>query len=192
MQPVDDNTKALIDRDPFAKRLGIEVLAVKPGWAKTSLKLRDEDLNFLGMVHGAVIFSLADAAFAASSNSFGTKAVALSVSIDFMSAAEPGDELSAEVELVSRAGKMGCYNMKVENSAGKTIAQCRGRPGRACGRRRRRIHARDAGQRRTGAAGKQRISAFDAWQLGDPARHVDPNRRGRFGGRPDPDRRGPG
>jgi acyl-CoA thioesterase len=126
MQTVDENTKSIIDSDLFAKALGIEVLEVKPGWARSGLKLCAEHLNFLQMVHGAVIFSLADAAFAAASNSFGTKAVALSISIDFMSAAEPGAEIFAEVELASRAGKMGCYNMKVENSEGKLIAQCRG------------------------------------------------------------------
>jgi acyl-CoA thioesterase len=126
MQTVDDSTRALIDRDPYAKRLGIEVIDVKPGLARSRMKLGDEDLNFLGMVHGAIIFSLADAAFAASSNSFGTKAVALSISIDFMSAAAPGDVISAEVELATRAGKMGCYNMKVQDSSGKLIAQCRG------------------------------------------------------------------
>ncbi|OFW57503.1 MAG: hypothetical protein A2W01_07520 [Candidatus Solincola sediminis] len=126
MQTVDEKTKELIALDPFANILGIEVLELKPGWARSALKLREDDLNFLGMVHGAAIFSLADAAFAAASNSFGTKAVALSISIDFMAAADPGDELFAEVELVSRAGKMGCYNMQVENSNGKLIAQCRG------------------------------------------------------------------
>src|SRR4030065_152780 len=104
MQTVDEKTKELIALDPFANILGIEVLELKPGWARSALKLREDDLNFLGMVHGAAIFSLADAAFAAASNSFGTKAVALSISIDFMAAAEPGDELFAEVGRVCRAG----------------------------------------------------------------------------------------
>jgi acyl-CoA thioesterase len=126
MDTVDKETRDLIDRDPFAERLGIKVMEVRPGFARSRMRLADEDLNFLGMVHGAVIFSLADAAFAAASNSFGSKAVALSISIDFMAAADPGDELTAQVELVTRAGKMGCYNMRVEDSGGRLISQCRG------------------------------------------------------------------
>lgn len=125
-ETIDEKIVAMMKGDAFAKALGIELLDVRPGRARAGLRLGDKNLNFLGMVHGAVIFSLADVAFAAASNSFGTKAVALSISIDFMSAAEPADELFADVELASRAGKMGCYNMKVENSKGKIIAQCRG------------------------------------------------------------------
>ncbi len=123
---VGDTTRNLIGEDPFAAYLGVEVLEIKPGWARVRVRLSGDHLNFLGMVHGGVIFSLADVAFAAASNSFGSKAVALSVCIDFISAADISDELTAEVGLVSRAGKTGLYEMKVLDSGGNTIAQCRG------------------------------------------------------------------
>jgi acyl-CoA thioesterase len=123
---VDKETRDLLERDTFASQLGIKLLEVKPGWAKVGLKLEKSHLNFHGMVHGGVIFSLADAAFAAASNSFGSKAVALSVGIDFLSAAVTSDELTAEVNQISRAGKTGYYGMKVLGSKGETIALCRG------------------------------------------------------------------
>jgi acyl-CoA thioesterase len=121
-----DKVAELVGEDPFARFLGAEVLEIRPGWAKVKIQLRREHLNFLGMVHGGVIFSLADIAFSAASNSFGTKAVALSVCIDFLAAADTSDVLTAEVELVSRAGKTGNYAMRVLNSGGKVIALCRG------------------------------------------------------------------
>ncbi len=119
-------TREMMAEDSFADHLGIRLLEVKPGWARVGMKLNNSHLNFLGMVHGGVVFSLADAAFAAASNSFGKKAVALTVSIDFLAAAEAGDELTADVGLVSRAGKMGNYSMTVQDSAGNTIARCSG------------------------------------------------------------------
>jgi acyl-CoA thioesterase len=126
IEEVKKETRALIDEDAFAASLGAEIIDIRPGWAKVGIKLNRNHLNFLGMVHGGVIFSLADVAFAAASNSFGSKAVALSVCIDFISAAEISDELTAEVGLVSRAGKTGYYEMKVHDSGGEIIAQCRG------------------------------------------------------------------
>lgn len=118
--------RAMVESDPFAAAIGADLLELEPGRAKFGLKLRGEHLNFMGMVHGGVIFSLADFAFAAASNSFGSKAVALSVGIDFLAAPEAGGELTAEVRQESRAGRMGYYSMVVTDVAGKTIARCRG------------------------------------------------------------------
>jgi acyl-CoA thioesterase len=99
---------------------------IKPGWAKVRLTLNDNHLNFMGLIHGGVIFSLADVAFGAAANSFGSKAMALSVNINFQAPAPPGDKITAEVKLISRAGKMGYYDMKVADSSQKDIAYCTG------------------------------------------------------------------
>jgi acyl-CoA thioesterase len=91
--------KALRDRiaaDPFARRLGIETLELRPGWSRLRLVLDPSMMNFHGIAHGGVVFALADAAFAAASNSRGTPAVALAMSIQFLDAARAGDTLIAE------------------------------------------------------------------------------------------------
>lgn len=125
-EEVSDKVIELVERDPFARFLGAEILKIRPGCARVKIQLKQDHLNFLGMVHGGVIFSLADIAFSAASNSFGTKAAALSVCIDFLAAAGTSDVLTAEVELVARAGKTGNYAMRVLDSDGKVIALCRG------------------------------------------------------------------
>jgi acyl-CoA thioesterase len=123
---VAERVREIIEADSYALRLGAEVVDIAPGWAKVRLKLEPEHLNFMGMVHGGVIFSLADVAFGAAANSFGTRAMALSVGMDFLAAPDISDELTGEVELVTRAGKMGFYRMAVRDSSGKDVAQCHG------------------------------------------------------------------
>jgi acyl-CoA thioesterase len=125
-EKVDRSTRDIISADSYAAYLGAELTDIKPGWAKVSLTLGDDHLNFMGLIHGGVIFSLADVAFGAAANSFGSKAMALSVNINFQAPAPPGDTITAEVELVSRAGKMGYYDMKVRDSSGKDVAYCSG------------------------------------------------------------------
>jgi len=123
---VESGTREIIDADSYAEYLGAELVDIRPGWARVRLKLTDDHLNFMGLIHGGVIFSLADVAFGAAANSFGSKAMALSVNINFQAPAPPGDILTAEVELISRAGRMGLYGMRVTDSAGKDIARCSG------------------------------------------------------------------
>ncbi len=123
---VDERTAEIIGSDSYARHLGAQVREIKPGYAKVTLKLGPQHLNFMGMIHGGVMFSLADVAFGAAANSFGKRAMALSVGIDFLAAPDPQEELTAEVELVARAGKTGYYRMQVADSEGRMVATCRG------------------------------------------------------------------
>ena len=126
MKGVDESTVGMVKGDAFARELGVELEKIEPGYARVSLRLRPDHLNFLGLVHGGVIFSLADAGFAAASNSYGTRAVALHVSIDFLRPPGPGSRLTAEVRQQGRAGKMGYYLMEVREEGGETVARLAG------------------------------------------------------------------
>jgi acyl-CoA thioesterase len=72
-------------------------------------------LNFLGVIHGGFIFSLADAAFAAASNFENSMSFALDVSGSFLKSAKPGDILKAESKLVHTTKRTGFYKMEVYN-----------------------------------------------------------------------------
>jgi acyl-CoA thioesterase len=123
---VSEQTRRLIESDAYADNLGASLVDIGPGRAKVCLKVQPGHLNFMGMIHGGVIFSLADVAFGAAANSFGTRAMALSVGIDFLAAAPAAGELTAEVVLLKRAGKMGFYSMVVWDVEEKEIARCHG------------------------------------------------------------------
>ncbi len=43
---------------------GLEFLDAGEGWARASMKVRDDMLNGHGVAHGGMIFALADTAFA--------------------------------------------------------------------------------------------------------------------------------
>src|SRR3990170_8849930 len=96
----DDTANAVAhfmsERDLFARHLGIELVELRPGYSRASLTLAPYMVNGLGMPHGAVIFALADFAFAAACNSHGRAAVAMSMDIHFLSSPGSGDRLQAE------------------------------------------------------------------------------------------------
>jgi acyl-CoA thioesterase len=107
--------------DRFARHSGIELLEIAAGRAKARMVIRDSHLNGLDLVQGGAIFTLADLAFAAASNSHGTVTVAINANICFVKAATQG-VLYAEAAEVSRNPKLATYSIKVTDDAGEIIA----------------------------------------------------------------------
>lgn len=107
--------------DRLGIHLGIELLDVQSGYAKTKLEIQDCHLNGVGVVHGGTIFTLADIAFAAASNSHGTIALAIHVDISYLKGVREGT-LYAEAKEVSCAPKLSSYDIKVTNEKDELIA----------------------------------------------------------------------
>src|SRR5512144_1472546 len=91
------------------------------GKAKARMVIKDHHLNSAGMLHGGAIFSLADAVFSAASNSHGTLAVAINVSISFFKAVKSGT-LTATAEEASFNPRLATYLITVNDDAGSKIA----------------------------------------------------------------------
>jgi acyl-CoA thioesterase len=108
-------------KDHFAEALGIQLLEVKDGYSKVSMKVAKNHTNALGFTHGGAIFSLADYAFAQACNYGDNVAVAVQVSINFLKPSVEGDTLTAEATRVSDGKTMGLYHITVRNQD-KTIA----------------------------------------------------------------------
>ena len=110
--------------DKFAGYVGIELEDISPGWARVRCEIKDHHLNGLRCVHGGMLFTLADMAFAAAANSYGKIAVALNTSMSFTKAAK-GPVVYAEAKEVSRTGRHAVYSVNLTD-AGGTVAAFQG------------------------------------------------------------------
>jgi len=120
-----DSVKEFFKGDRFAARNGISLLEVRPGYAKARMLVEEHHFNGYRITHGGAIFTLADFAFAAASNSHGTVAVAVNANISFVKAGEVG-VLLAEAREVSRGPKLSSYTIHVTNEAGELVAVFQG------------------------------------------------------------------
>jgi acyl-CoA thioesterase len=111
-------------QEGYARKLGMRVVDLKPGYAVVEMVPDGSDENIFGMVHGGVIFSLMDEAFQLSCNSHGTVAVALSVNVVYHLPVLQGCRLRAESREVHRSKKTGTYDIKVVDDKGVLIASC--------------------------------------------------------------------
>lgn len=108
----------------YAHLLGITIEIPEPGRCIASMKVNEHILNFMGKPHGAAIFSLADQAFAAAYNSLGRPAVALQMSINFISSPVLGETIVAEAEQKHSGKSTSVYQADVKDQRGNLIATC--------------------------------------------------------------------
>ncbi|MFB6298465.1 MAG: PaaI family thioesterase [Salinirussus sp.] len=126
MTDVPEEAGERIRSDPYCERLGIEVVDLAPGRARTELTITDRLCNFHGTPHGGAIYSVADAAFAAASNARGTDAYALETNISYLAAVEVGQTVTATAEETHVGGRTAEYEVVV-TCDGDRIATFRGR-----------------------------------------------------------------
>ena len=120
-----DDPKKFFERDRFARHCGIELLSVSPGHAIARLKVEPQHLNALGIVQGGAVFTLADFAFAAASNTHGKAAVAINVSITYMKAVSAGT-LQAEARELGINPKLGTYTVDITDEKKTLVAVFQG------------------------------------------------------------------
>lgn len=109
----------LLGADPYAVQLGVELISVSSAEIVVGMVVRPEHLNFLGVGHGGVMFSLADCAFSLASNSAGDRAVAIDTHLVLTAGAGEGDRLEARVHEVSRGRTLGTYRAEIARDDGK-------------------------------------------------------------------------
>lgn len=117
-----DKLLARTRQEPFPKLLGIEVLELEPGRALVAMDFRPEFTNIFGKLHGGAVFSLLDEAFQLACNAHGEVAVALHVNINYLTPADPGARLLAEVTEVNATRKTALYEAQVRQADGKKLA----------------------------------------------------------------------
>ncbi|EMA40943.1 phenylacetic acid degradation protein PaaI [Halococcus morrhuae DSM 1307] len=127
MSSVSDEVRECVQSDEFCETMGIDVVELESGYARTELTITEDLLNFHGTPHGGAIYSLADAAFAAASNSHGTTAVALETNISYLEAVDVDETLAAIAEETHLAGKTAEYEVEVTDGTDDRIATFRGR-----------------------------------------------------------------
>lgn len=116
----------MLAKDNFSKWLGIVVDEYKEGYCRLHYAIRPEMLNGFGIVHGGIVFSAADSAFAFACNSHGRISVALDVHISFIKAVKVGTVLTVEAREIHTGNKTSFYDVSVRSDSGGVVAMFKG------------------------------------------------------------------
>jgi acyl-CoA thioesterase len=113
-------------RDQFTKWLGLQIDEMSAGYCRLHYSVKKEMLNGFEKIHGGILFSASDSAFAFACNSHGIITVALDVSITFTHPAKEGDLLTVEAKEIHLGNKTGLYDIRTTNSEGKLVCMFKG------------------------------------------------------------------
>ncbi len=116
----------MLEKDQFTRWLGLQVDECREGYCKLHFRVNDTMLNGFSIVHGGVVFSASDSAFAFACNSHGQITVALEVSISFARPAGAGELLTVEAKEVHLGNKTGIYEIRTTNEKGELVALFKG------------------------------------------------------------------
>lgn len=105
---------------------GIAIEEVRAGYARLAMEVRADMLNGHGIVHGGMVFALADTAFAYVCNGRNRKTVAAQASIVFLGSASEGETLVAEAGESASAGRSGVTRVSVRTGDGRPVAEFTG------------------------------------------------------------------
>ena len=114
-----------VANEAFARKLGLKLLKLEPGYALVEMDLKDDMANIFDMTHGGAIFSLIDEAFEISCNTHGTVAVALNVAVTYHRPPTKRGTLRAESKEIHRSAKTATYDIRVTEGVNNVlIATC--------------------------------------------------------------------
>lgn len=111
--------------DAFASHNGMKITGLREGYARAEMELQAWHMNGAQTVHGGALFTLADFAFAAASNSRGQLCLSINSSISIFKGAKEG-KLIAEAREVSSSPKLASFEVSITNEAGDLLATFQG------------------------------------------------------------------
>jgi acyl-CoA thioesterase len=113
-----------VEQEPFARKFNLKLIDLDEGYSKVSMVFTPDMENMFGKAHGGALFALIDEAFETASNSHGTLAVALNMSISYLASPSTGATLTAEAKEINRTNKTAVYDIKVVEGESRLLASC--------------------------------------------------------------------
>jgi acyl-CoA thioesterase len=108
--------------DRLIQDFGMRLLAAEDGYAKVAVTVEERFLNAHGIGHGALVFAVADAAFALAVNA-AVDAVGVQWSLNIMRAAKPGEDIAGESRIVHRGRQSMVVDLLVTGGDGRLLAK---------------------------------------------------------------------
>lgn len=119
---VETIKELILKNDRLGKLLGVELIEVREGYAETRLEIGPQHLNAANVAHGGAVFTVADIALAAASNSYGNVSLLTNGNITVFHGTQEGDTLVACAVEISKSRKLAHYRVVVSNEEDEEIA----------------------------------------------------------------------
>lgn len=116
---------SIFEKDNFAKENGIKLTVCEPGYAVAEVEISERHHNGASIVHGGLLFTLADFALGAASNSYGKVALTINSHISYFKKSDSG-KLRAEAKVITKSNKLIHGEVNILHEDGSILANYKG------------------------------------------------------------------
>lgn len=111
----------VIDRNPFAKYLGMKLTKVEEGFASGTVPMKKEHSNVYGGMHGGCVFAMADTIAGIAAASYGHMVTTLDTSFNYLEAIRDTREVICEARVVRHGGRITVLNVEIFDDKGRLV-----------------------------------------------------------------------
>lgn len=111
----------IIDRNPFAKYLGMKLTKVEEGFARGTVPMRDQHNNVYGGMHGGCVFALADTIAGIAAATYGHMVTTLDSNFNYLEAIRDTEEVICEARVIRHGGRISVLNVEIYDDNGKLL-----------------------------------------------------------------------
>tara|TARA_R110002096_G_scaffold420745_2_gene626025 strand:+ start:2651 stop:3106 length:456 start_codon:yes stop_codon:yes gene_type:complete len=122
----EDIIEKIYEKDRAFQSLGIKIVEAKSGRVKMSMRVRPDMLNCFGILHGGILFSLADSALGVAAIIDNVVSYTHTSTICFLSMVSLGEDLVAISEESTKDGRTTFYTTTVFGENNRKVAIVQG------------------------------------------------------------------
>lgn len=119
-----DVLRRLLEKNPYATDMGIELIESGEGYALARVPLAKRFTNFYGGMHGGCSYSLGDTVAGLAATSFGHYVTTVDGHMNYLLPVRNTEYVYCEAECVRQGNSIGVYDVKITDDSGKLL--CKG------------------------------------------------------------------
>lgn len=109
-------------KNAFGNLVGVKVVEIREGYAKTELEVRPDLLNPINSVHGGALFTMIDITGGSAAASHGENATTVDADIRYLRPGIGVSKLTCEAKEIKKGRQLLIYKVDVSNEKGDVLA----------------------------------------------------------------------
>lgn len=109
-------------KNAFGNLVGVKIVEIREGYARTELEIRPELLNPIGSVHGGVLFTMIDITGGSAAVSHGDNVTTVDADIRYLRPGIGMKKIICEAEEIKRGKKLLVYRLDVMDERKQILA----------------------------------------------------------------------
>ncbi len=116
-----EKIQAIIERNPFSRLLGLELLEVSEGYAKGRIPMKKEFGNIYGGMHGGCAYALADTIAGIAAAAYGNYVTTIDGKMNYLLPVKDTEYVYCDAKVVRQGGTIGVYQAYITDDAGALL-----------------------------------------------------------------------